>query len=305
MGIDALRAWLFLISLACATGQTLPGTLPLTLEGDPAAQMIEGMHRFLDRELAGSIKQRQRLWHRDFSSRAAYEKSVADNRERFRKIIGVVDERVADFEPIPEATVSRHAVAARGRGYTVYVVRWPVLPGVDAEGLLLKPNSPPIADVIALPDADLKPEMLAGSAAGLSPAGQFGRRLTEQGCRVLIPVLIDRQDTWSGDPKIRLTNQTHREFIYRMSYELGRHIIGYEVQKVLAAVDWFSRSRPQYPSDTGKAACWPSTARRQTLAFERRPSAVIFSRGRTFGESRFTATSGRFSRISETRSWLV
>src|SRR5215470_16168827 len=26
-----------------------------------------------------------------------------------------------------------------------------------------------------------------------------------------------------------------------MAYEIGRHIIGYEVQKVLAAVDWFTQ----------------------------------------------------------------
>ena len=35
-----------------------------------------------------------------------------------------------------------------------------------------------------------------------------------------------------------MTNQTHREFIYRMAFELGRHIIGYEVQKIIALVDW-------------------------------------------------------------------
>ena len=29
-----------------------------------------------------------------------------------------------------------------------------------------------------------------------------------------------------------------------MAYEIGRHIIGYEVQKVLAGVDWFSQCRP-------------------------------------------------------------
>src|SRR5262249_27266667 len=35
----------------------------------------------------------------------------------------------------------------------------------------------------------------------------------------------------------------HREFIYRQAYEMGRHVIGYEVQKVLAAVDWFTRQK--------------------------------------------------------------
>jgi cephalosporin-C deacetylase-like acetyl esterase len=36
-----------------------------------------------------------------------------------------------------------------------------------------------------------------------------------------------------------MTNMPHREFIYRMAFQMGRHIIGYEVQKVLAAVDCF------------------------------------------------------------------
>jgi cephalosporin-C deacetylase-like acetyl esterase len=39
---------------------------------------------------------------------------------------------------------------------------------------------------------------------------------------------------------VRYTNQPHREFIYRQAFEMGRHVIGYEVQKVLAAVDQFA-----------------------------------------------------------------
>src|SRR5262249_38748934 len=34
---------------------------------------------------------------------------------------------------------------------------------------------------------------------------------------------------------------------YRMAYQMGRHIIGYEVQKVLAAVDWFTRDKVHPP----------------------------------------------------------
>jgi dienelactone hydrolase len=36
-------------------------------------------------------------------------------------------------------------------------------------------------------------------------------------------------------------NLTDREFLYRSSFELGRHLVGYEVQKVLAVVDWFAK----------------------------------------------------------------
>ncbi len=218
------------------------------MQGDLAAQMVEGIRRFLAQETAASIRRREALWHRDFSSRGAYEQSVALNRERFGKIIGLRDERVSFDAPEVEAFVGGSSVVAAGEGYKVYAVRWPVLPGVDAEGLLLDPNGPPVARVVALPDADWSPEMLAGLASGVPAESQFARRLAENGCLVLVPTLIDRQDTWSGNPDISIfTNETHREFIYRMAYEVGRHIIGYEVQKVLAAVEWFSHSSPTRP----------------------------------------------------------
>jgi dienelactone hydrolase len=140
------------------------------------------------------------------------------------------------------STLSESALVAGGSGYRVLAVRWPVLRGVDAEGLLLLPEGAVVADVVALPDCDWSPEQLVGLAPGVPAEAQFARRLAESGCRVLIPTLIDRQDTWSGHPEVRMTNQPHREFIYRAAYELGRHIIGYEVQKVLAAVDWFRRA---------------------------------------------------------------
>jgi hypothetical protein len=44
-----------------------------------------------------------------------------------------------------------------------------------------------------------------------------------------------------------MTNQPHREFLYRMAFPLGRHIIGYEVEKIQAAVDWFATQPSQVP----------------------------------------------------------
>jgi hypothetical protein len=137
---------------------------------------------------------------------------------------------------IPQATVERPALLAENAKYRVYAVRWTVLEGVDGEGLLFEPRGAVLAQVVALPDADQTPE-----------AAPFAVRLAESGCRVLAPVLIDRKDTWSGNPKIKSTNQPHREWIYRMAYEMGRHPAGYEVEKVMAAVDWFSRSKPDLP----------------------------------------------------------
>ena len=55
--------------------------------------------------------------------------------------------------------------------------------------------------------------------------------------------MIDRTARWSGHPDIRMTDQSHREWIYRQAFHMGRHVIGYEVQKVLAVVDWFKQKR--------------------------------------------------------------
>jgi cephalosporin-C deacetylase-like acetyl esterase len=44
-----------------------------------------------------------------------------------------------------------------------------------------------------------------------------------------------------------MTNQPHREFVYRMAFMVGRHVYGYEVQKALAAVDWFAAQEPKLP----------------------------------------------------------
>jgi dienelactone hydrolase len=234
------------VAAASFAQTTLPGTAQLTADGDLAAKMVDGINLYLERATTAARAQRPQLWKRDYSSVARYRQSIAPNRERFRKIIGAVDPRVPVTALQLDATTSTPALIATGAGYRVYAVRWPVLDGVQAEGLLLDPDSEPTARIVAIPDADWTPEMLAGLAPGVPPEAQFARRLAENGCQVLVPLLIDRRDTFSGIPGIRMTNQPHREWIYRMAFEAGRHIIGYEVQKVLAAVDWFTAQNARH-----------------------------------------------------------
>jgi len=233
-----------------AQGPILPGTQPLALQSDLSARMVEGIDKFLLREIERSTEERSRLWKRDFASREAYETSIGPNRERFRNCIGAVDGRlpVAELEYVE--TTLEPSLVVETETYFIRAVRWPVFEGVYGEGLLLQPKRRPVARIVAVPDADQTPEMIAGLAPGVPPESQFARRLVENGCQVLVPTLIDRKDTWSGSETIkRFTNLPHREWIYRQAYELGRHIIGYEVQKVLAAVDWFEaeESRAQGP----------------------------------------------------------
>ncbi len=222
-----------------AWADPLPGTQNLEMQGDLAEQMVAGIDRFLLGEIAESVGKRPRHWKRDVSSAEKYNASVAPNRARLAKIIGAHDPRAKVTAIELVATTSQPALVGRGERFEAFAVRWPAVRGVHGEGLLLVPkDTRAVADVVALPDADQTPEQLAGLAPGIAPEAQFARRLAESGCRVIVPALVDRADTHSAIGP-RATNQPHREFLYRPAYEMGRHVIGYETQKVLAAVDWF------------------------------------------------------------------
>src|SRR5262249_4148048 len=79
---------------AVKDGPPLPGTKPLTMEGDIAAKLVAGVDKFLLREIDRSAEQRAKFWKRDFSSAEAYNKSIQPNRKRLAHILGVRDERV-------------------------------------------------------------------------------------------------------------------------------------------------------------------------------------------------------------------
>ena len=232
-------------ALAGAVDEVLAGTRPLTAVGPLDEQMVAGIDRFCLRELVASRDRRNEVWHRDFTNPARYAASVAPFRQRFLEAIGGVDPRLTATHPNRYGfefleTMERSSVIARDAQVTVRHVRWQVLDGVTAEGLLLQPEQVQAA-VVALPDADWTPEMFSGVVPGLAPRLQFAQRLARSGCLVAIPMLISRSDALSGSPHVAYTNQPHREFLYRQAFEMGRHPIGYEVQKILAAVDLFSQ----------------------------------------------------------------
>src|SRR5947208_14895890 len=74
---------------------------------------------------------------------------------------------------------------------------------------------------------------------------QGARALAENACELVGPTLVSREKLQTEDKQLRSSDQTHREWIYRQAYHMGRHVIGYEVQTVLAAVDWFRQQHGQ------------------------------------------------------------
>jgi len=75
---------------------------------------------------------------------------------------------------------------------------------------LLTPTekSPPRANIIAVPAAGQTPEQIVGLEPGIAPESQFARRLAENGCRVLVPALINREVA-----ERRRAQMTNREYI--------------------------------------------------------------------------------------------
>ena len=220
-------------------GEPLPGTEPL-VETTPLDQvMVAGLNRYASRELEVASRQRESRWNLNYTSASEYERSLEPYRREFAEIIGAVDERREPTGIELVATVDQPALIAENDLFAVHAVRWPTLEGVDAEGLLLLPKTEPIARIVAIPDADWTPEMIAGLAE--CPT-RYAGDLAAAGCEVLVPTLINRGHQFSGNASIgKSTTLSHREFVYRQAFELGRHVIGFEVQKVLAAVDQFER----------------------------------------------------------------
>lgn len=218
--------------------ETLPGAKQLDAAGDLSAQMVAGIDRHLDRATLQGAAGRTQFWKRDLTSAQAYAASVAPNRERLRQILGAVDQRVTPVRMEYVGGPDQSALLAESGQVRILAVRWTVFEGVTGEGLLLEPKNQAVARIVALPDADQTPEMLAGIVPCEPAHADFARRLAEAGCEVLVPALIDRQCTWSGNPEIAMTDESHREWVWRPAFELGRHVIGFETQKVSAAVDW-------------------------------------------------------------------
>lgn len=226
-------------SLSSSFAQNIPfNSTPLTGQEDLSAKMVEGIHHFLVNTIEEKTDERTARWIEALEESNS-EVFLSENRAFLKERLGVAQER---DQPKMEMMVDSflNPLKITTEKVTIQAVRWNVYDELYSEGIYLKPHSTVRARIIIIPDADLLPEDLAGFTKGSGSRLGVASRLAEQGFEVLVPTLINREDTYSGSSRLnRWTNQPHREFLYRQSYELGRHIIGEEIQKVLSGVDWF------------------------------------------------------------------
>lgn len=244
--------------LGATETQSLPGTELLKWDEEKLPDRImDGAHKFVEAEI---------------SKAAANPISLSTNPEEKRRemeplriqlahSLGVVDERShphlefftdspANFDGTPASPL-----VAENQSFRVHQVRWRVFDSYAAEGLYINPivEEGTLGNnqlMVLFPDAGETPEDLLGLTQNLPANQQIGLRFALLGFRILIPAPVNRElfeGHGEADPKIVRSQQTHREWIYRQAFQMGRHPIGYEVQTILAAVDWFDERFPGSP----------------------------------------------------------
>jgi hypothetical protein len=217
-------------ALVLATGLTppavasLPGTGELTAHGDLAAQMVDGIHRFFEKETTAAARERAARFTPETGT-------LVDWQARAQPKASELNERLG-LEPVAaDARLEHGASAGEVGGRVVGNVSWPVLRGVRGEGLLIAGDD---RCVVVLPGCETTPEQSFGLAPGLPPERQWANRLAADGATVLVVSQIDRR-TGAVSPDGRKFRYSQREVLWRAAFELGRTMAGYEIQSALAA----------------------------------------------------------------------
>lgn len=116
---------------------------------DLSSLMVEGINRFLTDETNRVSQARNNLWQRDFSSQEAFNKSIAFQRNFLSRRLGVVEVRVTpEMEVLTSGQLQQ--LKAETEGCVIRAVRWAVLEGLSAEGLLLQPKGKVVARIVMI-----------------------------------------------------------------------------------------------------------------------------------------------------------
>ncbi len=229
-------------------GRSLLKGEDLTWQGDLSERMVSGIDRFLMQKTGDTKVSREQEWtDRSKAGTAAWSAHLEKERETLKRIWGMSGERE---KPAPETGISSATltpVIADFGEITVLPVKWRVAHNLDMVGLLVQPKKAVKARLVMIPDADQTPESLAGIGSGKARNGSVSPPalyLAAQGIQVLIPALISRSQEFSGSPLLNIyTNQPHREWIYRQGFNIGRHIIGFELLKIASCIDWLESQK--------------------------------------------------------------
>lgn len=176
------------------------------------------------------------------------QEQLSELRQRLHQMLGLSEERISVKEFERFGTGDQPGLVASTEKYQVWQVRWPILNDYIAEGLLITPLQKTREDCwIVLPDADETPEQAFGIGVNPAPHHQHLQSLANAGATLLIPTLINRQEHSPAPPlqEPKPVGQSHREWLHRQSFHMGRHLLGFETQAVQSGIDILQSQNPK------------------------------------------------------------
>lgn len=238
--MNLLRCLPALVLLPAAWAQEKTASAPYR---EPFAQSFpnrQEQHRqikaYADRLLQAQTDRALQIVAPDFSSVAAYERSLQPWRERLKAIYGT---------PPPgaiEGRVTKLQQAGEDAECTVYRVWIEVIDGVDAYGIYLVPKNlkgkAPL--IIAQHGGGGNPEAICNLDTRVNYRG-FGREAVRRGYLVWAPALAMRS-AFSGDPEIPGAS---RELLDQKLKMAGTSIIGLELHKIAESTRTLLKVRPE------------------------------------------------------------
>jgi dienelactone hydrolase len=176
-------------------------------------------------------------WHRDYSSPAAYERSVEENRTRWRDALGVFDDDGTPLAPQLDPWYD-------GERFTAWWITYGLLggpQGLRGRALLALPKGRPTPAplVIAQHGIGSSPERVFGLDDRSDIYKGYGRRLAEAGFAVVAPMNVTE-----AAPRARLE---------RLCKLLGKTLWGLEIARTRRLLDYLE-TRPEV--DVGRTAMY-------------------------------------------------
>jgi dienelactone hydrolase len=229
-----------------STSGPLVGTEPLTMQGDIASELIAGVDRFLIRQIEVSAGHREADWLAHGEPSQATDDWLGQKRALLVNQLGMVDPRIGDgafqIQTRLNSMGQSNPVIASSKFADAHRVSWPVHPGVDGTGVIVVPSKGSAVRFacVLVPDAGQLPEQLCGCGPN---ASNIAFRIADQGGMVVVPQVLSRNREARNGRAV----MTDQEFIYRSAFALGRHVLGYQVNETLAAIDIFKKNSPDLP----------------------------------------------------------
>jgi dienelactone hydrolase len=258
--------WICAAALLAVASRESPA--PLCAAAPPSQDELEALYQeeqraqleaWFDKRLAASYAERSAAWKRDFSSIAAYEKSIAPWRERFGEYLGGMGYPRGDLNV-------REELIRETDSHTARRVWIRAFDAVEVYGVLLVPKKKPGRKpaLLCLHGMAGTPELVCGIVDRTDYHNRFGLQAVEKGYVVFAPVMMN------AGPK--------RNWLDRKGIMVGERMQSLEQFKIQRAVDYLVAREDVAPDRIGAyGISWGGRTAMYAAALDRRIAACAIS----------------------------